>query len=490
MNAMNYQFWFVTGSQPLYGPEILNQVRDQAKHVVQAMTDLPYAVLDRGVVTDADAIRQVFLAANADDACAGVIVWMYTFSPAQRWIAGLTVNQRPLLHWHTQFHREIPWDTIDMDFMNLNQAAHGDREFGFINTRMKIPRKVVVGHWQDVATKNRIGAWMRVAAGFHASHHLRLARFGDNMRHVAVTEGDKVEAGIRLGWTVEGFGVGDLAARVRAVSDQAIDREMERYQTRYVLPERVRQDPRQWAQVRGQARIESALRAFLEEGQFSAFTTTFEDLHGLDQLPGLAAQDLMAEGYGFGAEGDWKTAGLVRVLKVIAGGQATSFMEDYTYHLVPGQERILGAHMLEVCPTIAAAPPEIQVHPLTIGGKSDPARLVFDGRAGAALTASLIDLGHRFRLVVNQVEAVAPEHPMPNLPVGRVLWRPYPSLTEAAEAWIYAGGAHHTVLSYAISVEQLEDLASLLKVESIVIGERTSVAEIRQQLQWGEQVWR
>jgi L-arabinose isomerase len=490
MNAMNYQFWFVTGSQPLYGPEILNQVRDQAKHVVQAMTDLPYAVLDRGVVTDADAIRQVFLAANADDACAGVIVWMHTFSPAQRWIAGLTVNQRPLLHWHTQFHREIPWDTIDMDFMNLNQAAHGDREFGFINTRMKIPRKVVVGHWQDVATKNRIGAWMRVAAGFHASHHLRLARFGDNMRHVAVTEGDKVEAGIRLGWTVEGFGVGDLAARVRAVSDQAIDREMERYQTRYVLPERVRQDPRQWAQVRGQARIESALRAFLEEGQFSAFTTTFEDLHGLDQLPGLAAQDLMAEGYGFGAEGDWKTAGLVRVLKVIAGGQATSFMEDYTYHLVPGQERILGAHMLEVCPTIAAAPPEIQVHPLTIGGKSDPARLVFDGRAGAALTASLIDLGHRFRLVVNQVEAVAPEHPMPNLPVGRVLWRPYPSLTEAAEAWIYAGGAHHTVLSYAISVEQLEDLASLLKVESIVIGERTSVAEIRQQLQWGEQVWR
>jgi len=486
------KFWFVTGSQHLYGPETLSQVSQQSRQIVQALAQratLPYALVDHGVLTTSDAIRRLFLEANADDSCAGVVVWMHTFSPAQMWIAGLSSNRKPLLHWHTQFHREIPWDRIDMDFMNLNQAAHGDREFGFMSTRMKVPRKVVVGHWQDKASARRIGSWMHVAAGWSESQHLRLARFGDNMRSVAVTEGDKVEAGIRLGWSVEGFGVGDLAERVLRISQAEVAAQMDRYHERYVIAEGVRQDAFKMDQVRGQARIECAIRSFLEEGHFSAFTTTFEDLHGLDQLPGLAAQDLMADGYGFGAEGDWKTSGLLRVLKVMARGQATSFMEDYTYHLVPGEERVLGAHMLEVCPTIASGPPRVEVHPLSIGGKSDPARLVFDGRPGSALTVSLVDLGHRFRLVVNQVEAYAPDHPMPNLPVGRVLWRPYPSLTEAAEAWIYAGGAHHTVFTYAVNPEQIEDLATLFGLESVVIGPQSSVSQIRQQLQWGERVW-
>jgi len=488
-----HQFWFVTGSQHLYGPKTLSEVGAQARQVSETLAmsrDVPYALVDHGVLTTQDSIRRLFLEANADDTCAGVIVWMHTFSPAQMWIAGLSINQKPLLHLHTQFHREIPWETIDMDFMNLNQAAHGDREFGFMNARLKIPRKVVAGHWQDAAVHRRLGAFMHVAAGYHASQHLRLARFGDNMRNVAVTEGDKVEAAIRLGWTVEGFGVGDLVDRVRDVSDTEVERQLTQYRDRYAFSEAVRQDAFAMGQVRGQARIELALRSFLDHGGFSAFTTTFEDLHGLDQLPGLAAQNLMADGYGFGGEGDWKTSGLLRLIKVIAQGKATSFMEDYTYHLVPGEERILGAHMLEVCPSIAEGRPRVEVHPLSIGGKSAPARLVFDGKPGPALTVSLVDLGHRFRLVVNQVEAVAPDHAMPKLPVGRVLWRPYPSLTEAAEAWIYAGGAHHTVFTYAVSPEQIQDLATLAGIECIRIGPDTSVPQIVQQLQWGEQVWR
>lgn len=492
MSTCNEQFWFVTGSQHLYGPETLDRVGQQAKSVVEGLGSsgfLPYPVSDRGVLTNTDAIRGLFLAANADDTCAGVLVWMHTFSPAQMWIPGLAANQKPLLHLHTQFHRSIPWDSIDMDFMNLNQAAHGDREFGFLASRMQLPRKVVVGHWQDPDLARRVGSWMRVAASWQASQQLRLARFGDNMRTVAVTEGDKVEAAIRLGWAVEGFGVGDLVDHIQATSAADVEARLDQYRERYAFAPPPGDDAFFLQQVRGQARIECGLRSFLDAGHFSAFTTTFEDLHGLDQLPGLAVQNLMADGYGFGGEGDWKTAGLLRLMKVMAGGEATSFMEDYTYHLVAGEERVLGAHMLEVCPSIAAGRPRVEVHALAIGGKSDPARLVFDGRSGPALAVSLVDLGNRFRIVMNEVEAVAPDHPMAKLPVGRVLWKPAPSLIEAAEAWIYAGGAHHTVLTYAASAEQVADFATLAEIESIRIGTGTSVASVRQQLAWGERVW-
>lgn len=492
MQRNDRAFWFVTGSQALYGEETLRQVRGQAGEVVNGLAGLVpdgLRLVDRGVLTTADAIRRLFLEANADDGCLGVITWMHTFSPAQMWISGLLANQKPLLHLHTQFHREIPWTTIDMDFMNLNQAAHGDREFGHVASRFGVRRKVVVGHWKDPAVARRLSRWMRVAEAWAASRHLRLVRFGDTMRDVAVTEGDKVEAGAVLGWSVKGHGVGDLAEAVNAVPAQAVEERLEEYRTRYAV-DSVERDPWAWGQVRGQARIEQGIRTLLEEGGFSAFTTNFEDLHGLDQLPGLAVQNLMADGFGFGGEGDWKTSGLLRVVKVMAGFEATSFMEDYTYHWVPGEEQILGAHMLEVCPTIALERGRIEVHPLAIGNRTDPARVVFDGRPGRAVVASLVDLGTRFRLVVNEVEAVAPVHSMPRLPVGRVLWRPYPSLAEAAEAWIYAGGAHHTVFSYGVTREQLEDFAELAGIECIVIGPETSVADVRRMLAWGEAVWR
>lgn len=492
MSANGQAFWFVTGSQALYGEQTLAQVRAQAAEVVRGLAGaVPdgLALIDRGVLTTPDAIRRLFLEANADDRCLGVVAWMHTFSPAQMWIAGLLANQKPLLHLHTQFHREIPWSTIDMDFMNLNQAAHGDREFGHVASRFGIRRKVLVGHWQDPSLQVRMKRWMRVAEAWAASRALRLVRFGDTMREVAVTEGDKVEAAAVMGWTVHAHGVGDLAEAVDAVSDRAIEQQLEEYRARYVV-DRVAGDPVAWAQVRGQARIEQGLRRILEEGGFTAFTTNFEDLHGLDQLPGLAVQNLMADGFGFGGEGDWKTAGLLRVLKVMAGFEATSFMEDYTYHWVSGEEQILGAHMLEVCPSIAAERGRIEVHPLAIGQRGDPARVVFDGRPGRAVVASLVDLGTRFRLVVNEVEAVAPAHAMPRLPVGRVLWRPYPSLETSAEAWIYAGGAHHTVFSYGVTRDQLEDFADLAEIECIAIGPNASVAEVRRLLSWGEAVWR
>jgi L-arabinose isomerase len=487
-----YRFWFVTGSQHLYGPDTLGQVAAQARQMLGELAnsaDIGFDVIDKGVLTNADAIRRIFLEANADDTCAGVIAWMHTFSPAKTWISGLSSNQKPLLHLHTQFHRDIPWDSIDMDFMNLNQSAHGDREFGFMTTRLKMPRKVIMGHWSDRTVQHRIGAWMKVAVGWAESQHLKMARFGDNMRDVAVTEGDKVEAAIRLGWSVQGYGVGDLAEAVEAVSGEQIDEQLDIYRTRYTISRELETDPFQWNQVRGQAKIERGIRTLLEQGGFTAFTTTFEDLHGLDQLPGLAVQNLMHDGYGFGAEGDWKTAALLRVVKVMAGLAETSFMEDYTYHLEPGKEAILGAHMLEVCPTIAEGKPRIEVHPLSIGGRSDPARLVFDGRPGPAICASLVDLGRRFRLIVNQVEAMSPEHGMPRLPVGRVLWKPLPALQSAAEAWIYAGGAHHTVFSYPVSAEQMEDWAALAGVECITIDRNTEVRELVKELRFGERAW-
>jgi len=488
-----YQFWFVTGSQHLYGPEALEAVARDSQAMVKALNEsgaLPFELVFKPVLTTPDAIRRLVLEANAADDCAGLITWMHTFSPAKMWIGGLSQLKKPLLHLHTQFNRDIPWDTIDMDFMNLNQSAHGDREYGHIGARLGLRRKVVVGHWEDPEVRKGIAAWMRTAVAAVESRRLKVARFGDNMRQVAVTEGDKVQAEIQFGWSVNGYGVGDLVEYVRAVSDAELDRLMKEYEERYeVVPEGRTEGPVREA-IREQARIELGLTAFLEEGGFTAFTTTFEDLHGLKQLPGLAVQRLMEKGYGFGAEGDWKTAALLRTMKIMAGNEGTSFMEDYTYHFEPGNEMILGSHMLEVCPTIADGTPRIEVHPLSIGGKADPARLVFDGREGPALNASLIDLGHRFRLLVNTVDAVKPPKPMPKLPTARVLWKPHPSLAVSAEAWILAGGAHHTVFTYTVTTEQLLDWAEMVSIEAVVIDKETKVRQFVNELRWNEAVWR
>lgn len=486
-------FWFVTGSQHLYGPETLLQVEDHSKQITEGIDrdpSIPSKVVFKQVLTTPDAIRRLCLDANADDNCAGIITWMHTFSPAKMWIAGLAEYRKPLLHLHTQFNRDIPWETIDMDFMNLNQAAHGDREYGFIGARMGISRKVVVGYWEDPAVLSRIAGWMSTAVAFVEGRSLKVARFGDNMREVAVTEGDKVEAQIKFGWSINGYGVGDLVQRVRDISESEVDQLMDEYNEVYdITPEGRSAGPVREA-IREQARIELGMKSFLQEGGFGAFTTSFEDLHGLKQLPGLAVQRLMGQGYGFGGEGDWKTAALTRVMKIIAGNKGTSFMEDYTYHMEPGAELVLGAHMLEICPTIAATRPKIEVHPLGIGGKADPARLVFDGASGPALNASLIDMGNRFRLLINEVDAVKPVKEMPKLPVARVLWKPQPSLRDSAEAWIYAGGAHHTVFSYQVSTEQLVDWAELAGIEVVIINKNTSTLQFRNELRWGEAAWK
>ncbi|MEC0265848.1 L-arabinose isomerase [Paenibacillus anseongense] len=486
-------FWFVTGSQHLYGPETLLQVEDHSKQITEGIDrdpSIPSKLVFKQVLTTPDAIRRLCLDANADDNCAGIITWMHTFSPAKMWIAGLAEYRKPLLHLHTQFNRDIPWETIDMDFMNLNQAAHGDREYGFIGARMGISRKVVVGYWEDPAVLSRIAGWMRTATAFVEGRSLKVARFGDNMREVAVTEGDKVEAQIKFGWSINGYGVGDLVQRVRDISESEVDQLMDEYNEVYdITPEGRSAGPVREA-IREQARIELGMKSFLQEGGFGAFTTSFEDLHGLKQLPGLAVQRLMGQGYGFGGEGDWKTAALTRVMKIIAGNKGTSFMEDYTYHMEPGAELVLGAHMLEICPTIAATRPTIEVHPLGIGGKADPARLVFDGASGPALNASLIDMGNRFRLLINEVDAVQPVKAMPKLPVARVLWKPQPSLRDSAEAWIYAGGAHHTVFSYEVSTEQLVDWAELAGIEVVIINKNTSTLQFRNELRWGEAAWK
>ena len=404
------------------------------------------------------------------------------------WIAGLSELRKPMLHLHTQFNRDIPWDTIDMDFMNLNQSAHGDREFGFIGARMRIARKVVVGHWEDPDTCRRIGLWMRSAVAYTLGASLKVARFGDNMREVAVTEGDKVEAQIKFGWSINGYGIGDLVDRIKNVTDSDIDKLVQEYGELYEIPAEVRSSREAMDAVREQARIEIGLRSFLTEGGFGAFTTTFEDLHGMKQLPGLAVQRLMADGYGFGAEGDWKTAAMVRMTKIMTKGLpgGTTFMEDYTYHLAPGNEMILGAHMLEVCPTVAGTKPRLEVHPLSIGGKAAPARLVFDGAAGRAVAASLVDMGNRFRLIINEVEAVKVEKDMPKLPVARLLWKPLPSLKQGAEAWILAGGAHHTVFSFAATAEQLIDWAEMSGIEYVLINENTNILNLRNELRWNE----
>jgi L-arabinose isomerase len=440
------------------------------------------------VVTNSESILALCLAATTSPNCVGVIAWMHTFSPARMWIAGLQALQKPLLHLHTQFNRGLPWGEIDMDFMNLNQSAHGDREFGYLETRLRHSRATAVGHWQDPEVLDRIGTWSRAACGWQEVHRLRLARFGDNMRQVAVTEGDKVEAQIRLGVQVDGYGLSDLVSSVRAAPDDAVDRVVEEYESRYTLAPALRAGGKQRAALSEAARIEVGLRAFLEAGGFRAFTDTFEDLGELAQLPGIAVQRLMADGYGFGAEGDWKTALLVRAMKVMATGLpgGTSFMEDYTYHLVPDRPQVLGAHMLEVCPSISAETPACEIHPLSIGGKADPVRLVFTASPGPAVAVGLLDMGERFRLVLNEVDVVSPPADLPRLPVARALWEPRPSLKVAAETWLLAGGPHHTSFSTALRREHLEDLAEMAGIELVTTGDGSSVAEIKKELRWNQ----
>jgi L-arabinose isomerase len=481
------EVWFVTGSQHLYGPETLKQVAENSQKVAAALdhsAHVPCRVVFKPVVKTPGEITALLAEANVAKDCVGLVLWMHTFSPAKMWIAGLTGLQKPYLHLHTQFNRDLPWGAIDMDFMNLNQAAHGDREFGFICTRLRQARKVVVGHWQDEEVQERVGAWARAACGWADTRRLKVARFGDNMREVAVTEGDKVAAQRQFGYSVNGYGVGDLVAVVNEVAEAEIAALLEQYRDAYTMGATQAQQ----ANLREQARVEAGMRAFLREGGFSAFTTTFEDLHGLAQLPGLAVQRLMADGYGFGAEGDWKTAALVRAVKVMSSGLpgGTSFMEDYTYHLDPKGPKVLGAHMLEVCSSIAAGKPSLEVHPLGIGGKADPARLVFNVAEGPALNASLVDLGNRFRLIVNSVDVVAPDAALPKLPTARAVWVPRPSLKVAAAAWIHAGGAHHTAFSQALTAEHLEDYAEMAGIEIVLIDEATSIRELKRELRWNE----
>lgn len=488
----HYEFWFLTGSQHLYGQETLLQVEEHSKKIIAGLNDssVSFSIVYKPVLKTPEEIQKLITDANSNEECAGIITWMHTFSPAKMWIAGLAALQKPILHLHTQFNQEIPWGQIDMDFMNLNQSAHGDREFGFINTRMGIPRKVVVGYWNNPSVHEKIEKWMFTAVANIEGKKLKVARFGDNMRQVAVTEGDKVEAQIKLGWSINGYGIGDLVTCVNDVSETAIVELLDEYSELYDINQNGVSESYVRDSIREQARIELGLKMFLQEGNFGAFTTSFEDLHGLKQLPGLAVQRLMAEGYGFGGEGDWKTAGLTRVMKIMAAGKETSFMEDYTYHFEPGNEFVLGAHMLEICPSVASGKPKLEVHPLGIGGKEDPARLVFNGVEGQAVNVSLIDLGNRFRLLINEVEAVKPIKEMPNLPVARVLWKPYPSLSESAEAWIHAGGAHHTVFSTKISTEQLVDWAEMVGVEYVLINKETNLLSFRQQLKLNDLAWR
>lgn len=475
MTQSKLETWLLVGSQHLYGPAALDVVRQNAQAVADGLNRsglLPLPVVGKGICTTSDEITTACRTAAADPRCAGVIVWMHTFSPAKMWLAGLKSLQKPLLHLHTQFQEKLPWSTIDMDFMNLHQAAHGDREFGHGCTRVGIKRTVVVGHWQAKRVQEEIATWQRAALGVSILASTKVARIGDNMRSVAVTEGDKVAAQLALGLEVHGYGIGDLVASIAAVEPAALSKTLEEIDASYDLMPCLRKGGARRASLETEARVEIGLERFLVERGCTAVTTTFEDLHGLSQLPGLAIQRLMARGYGFGAEGDWKTAALVRTLKVMATGLSggCSFMEDYTYDLTEGSWLVLGAHMLEVCPTIASARPSLEIHPLGIGSKADPLRLVFDGAAGPAVNASLIDLGDRFRLILNQVEAIAPPQPLPRLPVARAVWRPLPDLPRAAAAWIQAGGAHHTAYTQALGMKPLQILAEMLNVECISIA--------------------
>jgi len=482
-----YKIFLVTGSQHLYGDAIFAEINAHSSEIAAYLSEkLPVAVIPQPVVTTSDEIRNVFKMANNDDECIGVITWMHTFSPSKMWIDGFKILNKPLLQFNTQYNRDIPWSAIDMDFMNLNQSAHGDREHGFITAMMNVKRKVVAGYWKDENTVSKIDCWARAAIGKSECDNLKVVRFGDNMRNVAVTEGNKVSAEIDLGWSINGYGIGDLVEYINRVSEEQIDELISEYEKKYIM------NTNDIAAVREQAKYEIAIEAFLNDHGAKAFTTTFEDLHGLNQLPGLAVQRLMEKGYGFGAEGDWKTSALTRVMKKMAEGLAggTSFMEDYTYHFEPGNEMILGAHMLEVCPTVAGEKPRIEVHELGIGGKNPPARMVFDGITGDAVCATIVDMGNRFRLIIQDVKLLPIENKMSKLPVARLLWKPMPNLNEGAEAWIMAGGAHHTCLSSSLKKEHLIDLADMLGIETVVIDENTNTYLLKKELQMNEIIWR
>ncbi|MAU71670.1 MAG: L-arabinose isomerase [Pseudozobellia sp.] len=491
INISHYEVWLVTGSQHLYGPETLEQVTKHSQEIAQflnAEKTIPVKVLHKPTVKTPDEIYRLCMEANNTEKCVGLVTWMHTFSPAKMWIAGLKALQKPFLHLHTQFNRDIPWNTIDMDFMNLNQSAHGGREFGFMASRMRMNRKVVVGHWQDESVIEKVANWCRVTCAVADSKKMKVARFGDNMRQVAVTDGNKVSAQIKFGYEVNGYGVGDLVKFIDAISEKQIETLVQEYEETYQLAEALKSDGNMRTSLLDAAKIELGMRAFLEDGGYTAFTDTFEDLHGMKQLPGIATQRLMASGYGFGGEGDWKTAALVRTMKVMGTGLegGNSFMEDYTYHFHPSKSSCLGSHMLEICPTIADGDVRCEVHPLGIGGKEDPVRLVFNSGAGKALNASIVDIGNRFRMLVNKVEALEIEHDMPKLPVARVLWDTKPDLQTAAAAWIYGGGAHHTCYSQNISAESLEDFAEIMDIEFLLIDEKTDLYRFKQELRWND----
>ncbi len=489
MKLHQYQFWLIAGTQDLYGEKVIEQVKANGSKIAQQLNlseEIIGEIVFKGAVLDSSSIATTIMQANNDPNCAGVIGWMHTFSPSKMWITGLSRLQKPYLHFNTQLLRDIPWDTIDMDYMNLHQSAHGDREHGFIGARLRLPRKVIAGHWEDAKVRERIGGWMRSAIGVCESKKLKVCRFGDNMRDVAVTEGDKVEAEIKLGWSVNTWGIGDLIAKVNGVTDGQVDQKMDEYQEKYDLKtENVEA-------VRYQAKMEVALESFLEEGSFGAFTDTFQDLQELRQLPGLAVQNLMGKGYGFAGEGDWKTAAMVRIMKLMGQGLpgGTAFMEDYSYHMDPKNEGILGAHMLEVDPDIAADRPWIEVKPLGIGDREDPARLCFNTGAGEAIMVTLVDMGDRFRMIVNDVQACAPFEDMPHLPTARVMWKPYPSLSTSAEAWILSGGAHHTVFSYQLTAEHMRDFCTMLGIEYIHINKETTIEALEKELLFSDVIWK
>lgn len=495
IDLKKFEVWFVTGSQDLYGEDTLKQVAEHSQQIVRSFNEasqIPVQVVFKPTVKSTDEIRNVMQEANSAKNCIGIIAWMHTFSPAKMWISGLNIMQKPLLQLHTQFNRDIPWETIDMDFMNLNQSAHGDREFGFILSRMRKNRKVVVGHWQDPEVLLQIGGWARVTAGWNDWQGARFVRFGDNMRFVAVTDGDKVEAEKQFGFSVNTYGIGDLVKVINAISDAEIDRLTAEYEEKYAVVDSLRKGGAQYNSLREAAKIELGLEAFLKDGNFKGFSDTFEDLHGMAQLPGIAAQRMMGKGYGFAGEGDWKTAALVRAMKVMGSGLkgGNAFMEDYTYHFDPSNPLVLGSHMLEVDESLADGKAKCEIHPLGIGGKADPVRLVFNVAGGSALNASIVDMGNRFRLIVNTVEAVAPQHDLPKLPVARVLWKPYPDMKTGCAAWILAGGAHHTCYSQNLDAENMEDFADIAGIEYILINQDTKLRELKNELRWNDAAYR
>ena len=485
----NREFWFIVGSQHLYGPEVLDIVAERAAEMaekINASALIPCKFIYKATVKTPDEVTDIIKEANYDDNCCGIVTWCHTFSPSKMWINGFSMLQKPYCHFATQYNREIPNEEIDMDFMNLNQAAHGDREHGFIGARMGMPRKIIMGYWQDEAPLRELGLWMRSAVGYAESKSLKVVRFGDNMRQVAVTEGDKVGVQMQLGWQVNTWAVGDLVAEMNKVTEAEIDSLIVEYNEKYDM------NTDDIATVRYQAKEEIAIKRILDREGAKAYTNTFEDLHGMEQLPGLASQRLMEQGYGYGGEGDWKVSAMTRIIKAMCEGMngGSAFMEDYTYHLTEGSEYSLGAHMLEVCPTLAADKPRIEVHPLGIGGKNPPARLVFEGKAGSGVVASLVDMGGRLRLIVQDIEAVKPIMEMPNLPVARVMWKAMPDLCTGAKMWIMAGGAHHTVLSYDATPEMLEDFADMAGIEYVHISKNTTVEGLKQQLFFSDIAWK